>query len=121
MSELKIKTYTTYTYETTDGREFDDAEEAQEWQEALDNIKEITMLDSRFKPTTDHTEAFYVHIKTEAQLKAFRAINSYEGMCATIDAIGYLYYDERTDNYVSVRKELDRLQSIIETLDVLGK
>jgi hypothetical protein len=31
MSKLKIKTHTTYTYEASDGREFEDHPEAQEW------------------------------------------------------------------------------------------
>ncbi len=121
MSKLKIKTHTAYTYETSDGREFEDQSEAQEWQDHLENITGAVMLDQKFCNTTHVDSTFYVHIKTEAQLKAFEAINSYEGLCAKIDAIGYWYYDERTDNYVSVRKEMDRLQSIIETLDVLGK
>ncbi len=42
MTEVKIKTHTTYTYETSDGREFDLAEEAQEWQEHLENLKMLT-------------------------------------------------------------------------------
>lgn len=121
MSKLKIKTHTTYTYETADGREFDDDKEAQEWQDHLDNITGATMLDNKFCNTTRVDEAMYVHIKTEAQLKAFAALNAYEGMYAKIDAIGYWYYDEHADKYVSVNKEMDRLQSIIETLDVFGK
>lgn len=121
MPDIKIKTRTTYTYETTDGREFDDKQEATEWQLALNDIKSIAMLDHKFQKTTDHTEAFYVYIKTLSQLKAFEALQEYEGMCARIDALGYWYYDEHTDQYVSVRKEMDRLQSIIESLDVLGK
>ena len=121
MSKLKIKTHTTYTYETTDGREFEDQAEAQEWQDHLENITGAVMLDHNFCNTLRVDEAMYVHIKTEAQLKAFEALNAYEGMCAKIDAIGYWYYDDRSDNYVSVQKEMDRLQSITETLDVLGK
>ncbi len=121
MAEIKIKTHTTYTYETSDGREFEDHQEATDWQLALEDIKSITMLDHKFCNTHQVDEVFYVHIKTLSQLKAFEAIRSYEGMCAKIDALGYWYYDERIDNYVSVRKEMDRLQSIIETLDVFGK
>jgi uncharacterized protein YneR len=121
MADIKIKTYTTYTYETTDGREFEDRQEATEWQLALDDIKSITMLDNRFCNTTEVSSAYYVHIKTLSQLKAFEAIQKYEGMSAHIDSLGYWYYDENTDLYVSVRKEMDRLQSIIETLDVFGK
>ena len=121
MAELKIKTHTTYTYETSDGREFDIAEEAREWQEHLEVIKGITMLDSNFHNTTEVDEAMYVHIKTHAQLDAFAAIQAYEGACAHINALGYWYYDDCTDSYVDAVKERDRLQSIIEALDVLGK
>jgi hypothetical protein len=120
MSDIKIKTHTTYTYETTDGREFDDAQEAQEWQEHLELSKNITMLDSKFQNTTDHTEAFYVHIKTWQQ-EAFEAMQVYEGMVAHIPKPGYWYYDDCTDSYVDAVKERDRLQSIIETLDLFRK
>jgi hypothetical protein len=57
------------------------------------------MLNQKFCNTTHVDSAFYVHIKTEAQPKAFEAICSYEGMCAKIDAIGYWYYDECIDKY----------------------
>jgi uncharacterized protein YneR len=121
MAELKIKTHTTYTYETSDGREFDDAQEAQEWQDHLEAIKGITMLDSKLQNTADHTEAFYVHIKTWQQQEAFEALQAYEGLCAHIPEPGYWYYDDSIDSYVNAVKERDRFQSIIETLDVLGK
>ena len=121
MTELKVKTHTAYTYETTDGREFDLAEEAEQWQEHLENIKGVTMLDSKFKPTSNTDEAYYVHIKTNAQLDAFEALQAYEGYCAHVPAVGYWYYDECSDDYVNVAKERDRLQSIIEALDVFGK
>lgn len=121
MAEVKIKTHAIYTYETSDGREFDDAQEAQEWQDHLENIKGITMLDSKFQNTTDHSQAFYVHIKTWQQQAAFEALQVYEGMGSHIPEPGYWYYDDCTDDYVNVSKELERLQSIIETLDVFGK
>jgi len=121
MAEVKIKTHTTYTYETSDGREFDIAEDAQKWQEHLELSKNITMLDSKFQNTKDHSEAFYVHIKTWQQQEAFEALQVYEGMGAHIPEPGYWYYDDCTDSYVDAVKERDRLQSIIETLDVLGK
>ena len=116
MAELKIKTHTTYTYETSDGREFDDIREAETWQEHLETIKNITMLDSKFQNTTDHTEAFYVHIRTCQQQEAFEALQCYEGMGAHIPKPGYWYYNDCTDSYVDIVKERDRLQSIIETL-----
>ena len=121
MADIKVKTHTTYTYETSDGREFDIASEAEEWQEHLEKIKSITMLDSKFHNTTDHSEAFYVHIKTWEQQEAFEAMQAYEGMGAHITEPGYWYYDDCDDSYVNVSKEMDRLQSIIETLDLFGK
>lgn len=121
MADIKIKTHTTYTYETTDGREFDIAEEAGEWQKALEVIKRVTMLDNKFKPTSDISSAFFVRIKNNTELDAFEAMQVYEGMCAHISKPGYWYYDDCTDSYVDAIKERDRLQSIIETLDVLGK
>ena len=121
MADIKIKTHTTYTYETTDGRKFDEAREAEEWQKHIEAIKHLTMLDSKFKPTSDITEAFFVCIKTNSELDAFEAMQVYEGMCAHIPKPGYWYYDDCTDSYVDAVKERDRLQSIIEALDVLGK
>ena len=121
MADIKIKTHTTYTYETTDGREFDLAEEAEQWQEYLDTLKKITMLDCRFNATDDICSAIYVRIKSHDQLDAFEAMQSYEGMGAHISEPGYWYYDDDTDSYVDAVKERDRLQSIIETLDVFRK
>jgi uncharacterized protein YneR len=121
MAEVKIKTHTTYTYETSDGREFSLAEEAEQWQEYLDILRNVTMLDCRFNKTTDVCHAIYVCIKNREQLDAFAALQAYEGMCAHIPEPGYWYYDDRTDSYIDAVKERDRVQSIIETLDVLGK
>lgn len=121
MADTKIKTRTTYTYETSDGREFDIAEEAGEWQKALEAIKRVTMLDYKFRPTSDISSAFFVRIKNNTELDAFEAMQAYEGMDAHISKPGYWYYDECTDSYINVVEERDRLQSIIETLDVLGK
>jgi hypothetical protein len=121
MAELKIKTRTTYTYETSDGREFDLAEEAEQWQEHLENIKGITMLDSKFQYTKDHSEAFYVHIKTWQQQEAFEALQVYEGMGAHIPKPGYWYYDDCTDSYIDVDEELNRLKEIKQRLNAFGK
>jgi dsDNA-binding SOS-regulon protein len=38
---LKIITHTTYTYETYDGREFDDKAQAEAWKRALDTAAHI--------------------------------------------------------------------------------
>jgi hypothetical protein len=112
MSELKIKTHTTYTYETSDGREFDDADEAQEWQQALEDIKSITMLDDKFNPTTETASAFYVHIKNHSQLKAFELMQTYEGFATHIPDRGCWYYDDVADDFVNIEKEINRLKDI---------
>jgi hypothetical protein len=116
MTELKIKTHTTYTYETSDGREFDIVEEAQEWQQTLEDIKGITMLDSEFNTTDEVTSAFYVYIKTYPQLKAFEAMQAYEGMSAHISELGYWFYDDCTDHYVNFDKEIEKLQNMKDRL-----
>ena len=121
MADIKIKTHTTYTYETTDGREFDLAEEAEEWQGHLEAIKDITMLDSRFRPTANLDEAFYIHIKTNTQLDAFDAIQTYEGGTAPILEVGYWYYDDCTDSYVNVDKELNTLKEIKQQLNLFRR
>lgn len=110
MAELKIINHP--TYETTDGREFDDLQEAQDWQQALEDLKGITMLDSQFKLTTDVTSAFYVHIKNHAQLRAFEAMSDYEGLCAKVPDLGCWYYDEHTDTFVNLEAEINRLKDI---------
>ena len=121
MADIKIKTHTTYTYETSDGREFDVVEEAEEWQEHLENIKSVVMLDNKFRRTDRTDEAYYVHIKTQAQLEAFEALQAYEGLASHVTSLGYWYYDEDMDEFIDVKEEMDRLQSIIESLDFLGK
>lgn len=118
MSELKIITHTTYTYETSDGREFEDKLEAEAWEESLEKLRSIVMLNSKFKPTSKIDSAFFVHIRTWEEQEAFATAQLYEGLTAYIPEPGYWYYDERTDEFVDAVKERDRLQSIIETLDV---
>jgi hypothetical protein len=118
MPELKILTHTTYTYETSDGRTFDDDREAAEhWQQSLDNLSGITMLDSKFNKTLRHDEAFYVHIKTWEQQEAFEALQLYEGMGAHIPKPGFWYYDECTDSYVNIAEEINKLQDMISKLN----
>ena len=117
MADTKIKTHTTYTYETSDGREFDLADEAEEWQEHLENIKKVVMLDSKFKHTDRTDEAYYVHIKTQTQLEAFEAMQAYEGLAGHVTGLGYWYYDEVADEYISVEQEITRLQKVIKAID----
>ena len=110
MAELKIINHP--TYETTDGREFDDLQEAQDWQQALEDLKGIIMLDSQFKLTAEITSAFYVHIKNHAQLRAFEVMSYYEGLYARIPDLGCWYYNKDTDAFVNIETEINRLKDI---------
>ena len=114
MADFKIKTNT--TYETSDGREFDDIHEAQDWQAALENINAIIMLNEEFIPTTEVDEAFFVNIKTLEELKAFELIRKDEGLWAQIPDLGFWYYDSHFDKYKNIDKEISRLQDMKEKI-----
>ena len=117
MADIKIKTHTIYTYETSDGREFDLADEAEEWQEHLENIKKVIMLDCEFNPTVHTDEAYYIHITIQDQLEAFEAMQAYEGLAAHVTSLGYWFYDECADDYINVEQEITRLQKVIKAID----
>jgi hypothetical protein len=119
MTELKVKTHTVYTYETSDGREFDDKPEAEFWQKSLNVFNTIPMLDSDFKPTKQADLADYIHIKTWEQLEAFSTIQIYEGIDARIEQPGYYYYDGYLDKYINIDIELKKLQDIIKSVNAL--
>ena len=121
MADLKIITHTSYTYETSDGREFDSKLEAEAWQKALDNTNKIVMLDSRFKMTTEVEMAYHVFVKDQEQLDAFNAMQEYLGIASIIEEPGYYYYDEVPDEYINVDKEIERLLEIKAKLDNVGK
>ena len=116
MEDIKIKTHTTHAYETSDGREFENKQEAIVWQQALEDCNDITMLDSEFNPTNDISSAFYLHIKTYFELKAFEIIQKHEGFSAGIPDLGCWYYDDISDCYVNINEEIDRLNDIINKL-----
>lgn len=116
MSELKIITHTTYTYETSDGREFDDELEAKGWQKQLSLIEGVCMFDSKFKPTKEIESVFYIHIKTKEQAEAFNSMQEYFGICASGVGVGYYYYDEISDSYVNVELQIKELHNIIDKL-----
>lgn len=84
MNELKVTTHISYTYETSDGREFDDETEAKEWQDVLSQFKNVCMLTDKFKPTENIDTAYYVCCKTSEEAHAFNEVNNYDGMAATI-------------------------------------
>lgn len=119
MAELKVKKHTTYTYETSDGREFDDKKEATEWQKHLCNIKDICLLDSDFKSADIYRDAvIYVYAKTIEQANSFNAImHEYFGYGAKLPSTGFFRYDEISDEYVDVESEIEGLQHIIDKLE----
>lgn len=118
MAEVKIITHTTYIYETTDGREFKYESMARAWQEALDTIDEIVILDSDFEPEWI-TSAYYIFIKTEKQYKALRSVFDYHGIDEyhSISGVGYWYYDENSDTFKNLEKELSWLHGVKSKLD----
>lgn len=116
MTELKVKKHIAYTYETSDGREFDDKKEATEWQEYLNNIEEVCLLDSDFNPTKELDSAFYVCAKTARQIEAFNAIQKEMGYDVRLQSAGFYRYDEISDSYIEVETEIAKLQHIIAML-----
>jgi hypothetical protein len=117
MEELRIKTRTIDVYETSDGREFESEYEAQSWQQHLENIKDVIMLDSNFCNTTDVGSTIYVYIKTWEQLDAFNVLQAYEGIEPSVTELGYWYYDGSSYSYKNVETEMILFQFIIEALN----
>lgn len=119
--KLKIITHTTYTYETSDGREFDDKNEAKNWQKILSSLEPVQMLSSNYKPTKEIESAYYVCVETIEQVEAFNMMSGYLGMYARIREVGYYRYDEKIDDFVNVESEIESLQHIIKMLDAEGE
>lgn len=120
--ESKVITHTVQTYETTDGRIFEDCFEATEWQLALEELKHIPMLDDNLRPTTVPEAVYCVYIKTYPQLKAFALWQDYHGVWHNdIKELGYWYYDDDKHHYINVTTEQNKLTNIIDTLTTFGK
>jgi hypothetical protein len=117
LADLKIITHTSYTYETTDGREFESRQEAEAWQKAINNGKRIVMLDRKFRATDEIEVAYFVLIKNQEQLEAFNTMQTDGGFACIINEPGYYYYDEVEDDYINVDKEIERLFDIKAKLD----
>ena len=117
MEEIKIKKTVTYKYYTSDDNEFEDEAEAKEWQSHLNAMEHITMLDSKFKPTTTPESAYYVHIKAEDEVRSYSAIQEYLGLCAEITKPGYYRYDDYKDVYVNIEEEIQSLFNVISQLN----
>ena len=117
MKELKVTKHTTYTYETSDGSEFDNKTEATEWQKHLNHIENMCILDSNFKPTKDVGSAMYVYTKSKEQAEAFNTIQEEAlGYVSTIDGVGFYRYDETSDSYINVESEIKERQHMIDML-----
>lgn len=118
MAELTVKTHATYTYETSDGREFEDKDEAMEWQKHLCNIARMCLLGSDYKPIDmSRNEAVYVYAKTFEQADSFNDIrHEYYGWGEGIPGAGFYRYDEINDKYVDIEAEIAQLQRIIDKL-----
>lgn len=117
MAELKVKKRIEYTYETSDGREFEDKDEAMEWQKHLCNIEAMLFLDFDYKPTRDLDSVYYVYAQTIEQANSFNAtVHEYFGYGAELPSAGFFRYDEIADEYVDVEGEIEKLQHIIDKL-----
>ena len=117
MAEMKIITHTTYSYETSDGREFDDENEAREWQNALSLLENVRMLDNEYKPVKDIEYAWYVHVETMEQVDAFNMIHCDLGNYSRLHGVGYHRYDDGLGEFLDVKAEIEHLQNIIDALD----
>lgn len=116
MKELKIIKHTTYTYETSDGREFDDEKEAKLWQNHLNHLNDVYMLNAEYEDVDDVESAIYVYAQNQEQVDAFNAMQKYIGVAASIDGVGYWRYDDRFDEYFNIDDEIGKLQVIKKML-----
>lgn len=121
MDELKIVKHITYTYETSDGTEFANEQEAKEWQKHLSAFEKVCVLDRDYKPTTDICRAVYVYAKTKEQAESFNAMVEAQGYSSTIDGTGWFRYDDISDSYVDIELEIEKLQHIIDMLNKGGE
>lgn len=117
MEELKVVRHIHYSYETSDGKEFGNKQEAMKWQKQLNLFQTICMLDKDYKPTTDINGAVYVYAETKEQAEAFNEMAIEEfGYCSTIGGAGWYRYEDISDSYVDIESEIEKLQHIIDVL-----
>lgn len=114
-SKVKVITHSTFTYETTDGREFEDRDEAFEWQKSLNMLEDIVMLNCRHERTRNIDEAYYVYASTDEQVEAFNLIQDYE-LNSKIDKPGFYAYDENYDKYLNLELEIRKLWEHIDLM-----
>ena len=118
MAELTVKTHATYTYETSDGREFEDKDEAMEWQRHLCNIERMCLLDYEYEPADIFKDTvIYIYAKTIEQANSFNIVMSnYFGYGASLPSTGFFRYNGCLDEYVDIEAEIAQLQHIIDKL-----
>lgn len=117
MREVKVIKHTTYTYKTSDGSEFETEPRAIEWQKHLNNIEDMCILGSDFKPTKDVGSAIYVYAESKEQAEAFNTIQIESlGYASTLCGVGFYRYDDNSDSYINVETEIQELQRIIDIL-----
>ena len=121
MVELKVTRHIHYTYETSDGKEFGDKQEAMKWQKHLNLFQNLCMLGKDYKPTGNIDKAIYVYAKTKEEAEAFNEISTEEfGYSATLDGTGWYRYDDVSDDYVDIEIEIEKLKHIIDVLNKGG-
>ena len=115
-SKVRVITHTALIYETTDGREFEDKDEAFEWQKSLDILEDIVMLNCKHERTRNIDEAYYVYASTDEQVEAFNLIQDYDALIARVGKPGFYAYDENCDEYLNLESEIRKLQEHIDLL-----
>ena len=116
MEKLKVITHTVHTYETSDGKVFDDKKEAVNWQKKLVLFEDICMLNSNEQPTKEVDKAIFVRIDTMEQAEVFNDMLQDVSYCSSIPDTGFWVYDDISDSYINVKEELNKFQHIINIL-----
>ena len=109
MSEIKTRTY--YTYETTDGRDFEDLEEAEKWQEVLNTFKTSLKLDNSGLITDELDETFFVELRTMEEVIAFDKICKYEGVSTLPMSLTGTWHYENT-RWVHIESQMNYYKNL---------
>ena len=100
----------TYLYKASDGQTFTDEHEANLYENKINTLKTIPMLDANFRVETNVGHAFYILIENEEQLVALRDALFAEGYSCNIAKPGFYYYDENHDSYINIESEIEQLK-----------
>ena len=118
MSEIKTRTY--YTYETTDGRTFEDLEKAEKWQEVLNTFKTILKLDSSGLVTDELDETFFVELRTMEEVIAFDKICKHECVGTLPMSLTGTWHYEKT-KWVHIESQMNYYKNIKKMLQKARK